>query len=164
MIQTIYFFVIIFLSLLLQSYFDLLSIAGVKPDLLLLATIYFSFKEGFFRGLWIGFGAGILQDVVASVSMGFHALPKALMGYLVGKYGNSVRGDSLFSLGILIFFLSLLKGLFAIILAFIFLEARFEMLYKVILPESIYNAILGPMLFTIYDKLFDVNIAGGEGV
>ncbi len=160
----IFFILLLFFSLFLQSYFDLLSIAGIKPDLLLILTIYISFKEGTFRGVWTGFTAGLLQDLVSSASIGFHAMPKAIIGYIVGKFGNLVRGQSLFSLGLLIFVISLMHGILLLLLALLFIDGKFSYVYKIILPESLYNAILGPMLFTIFDKIFGINIVGGDSV
>lgn len=164
MIYFIYFVLIVFLSLVLQGYLDLLSIAGIKPDLLLILTVYFAFKEGEFRGQLTGFGTGLLQDAVSvtNIPLGFQAMPKAIIGFLIGKYGNSVRGDSMFSLGLLIFFISLFQGLLQIILAFVFIQAQFEMTYRVMIPGAFYNSVLGPILFTIYDKIFSSNVSVGR--
>ncbi len=159
-----YFIAIFILSFLLQTYLDLLSIAGIKPDLLLLFTIYFAFKEGEFRGSWIGFISGIVQDSMAATPLGWQALPKGIIGYIVGRYGHLVRGESLFSLGLMLFIISLIKGLILIVSALIFMDGQLSMLYKIALPEALYNAILGPMLFTIYDRIFGLNIVGGSSV
>lgn len=160
----VYFALIFVISLLLQSYLDLLSIAGIKPDLLFLFTIYFSFKEGDFRGAWIGFIVGLVQDAISLTPLGWQALPKGIIGFLVGRHGRSIRGESLFSLGIMIFLLSLVKSAILIFFAYIFIEGQLAMVYKSAFPEAIYNAILGPMLFTIYDRIFALNIVGGSSV
>lgn len=164
MYHFIFFVIILVLSLILQSYLDILAIAGVKPDLLLILTIYFSFKEGAFRGQIIGFVAGLLQDAISitNVPLGWQAMPKAIAGYLIGKYGNSIRGESLFSMGILVFAISIIHGIMLLFLAWIFIRVQFEMTYKVVFPEALYNAILGPILFTIYDRIFSGDISGGK--
>ena len=60
-------FVLFFLVLfVLQfSFLPLISIYGVVPDLLVLATVSFSFLRGSAWGALIGFSLGLVQDLSA---------------------------------------------------------------------------------------------------
>ncbi len=61
------------------------AVAGFRPDLLLLLTIAFAVHDGPESGVRIGFGAGLVTDLLLQTSaLGVAALTYAVVGYLVG--------------------------------------------------------------------------------
>lgn len=61
------------------------AVAGFRPDLLLLLTIAFAVHDGPESGVRIGFGAGLMTDLLLETSaLGVAALTYAVVGYLVG--------------------------------------------------------------------------------
>lgn len=75
-------FVLFFLVLfVLQfSFLPLISIYGVVPDLLVLATVSFSFLRGSAWGALIGFSLGLMQDLSAGAFFGLNAFLLTLIG------------------------------------------------------------------------------------
>ncbi|MDP9022401.1 MAG: rod shape-determining protein MreD [Actinomycetota bacterium] len=62
-----------------------LSIAGYRPDLLLLVTALFAFRDGPVTGVVLGFAAGLLNDLLLVQSaLGLSAVVFTGVGYAVG--------------------------------------------------------------------------------
>ncbi len=63
----------------------LVAVAGFRPDLLLLLSVAFAIHDGPEAGVRIGFGAGLVTDLLLQTSaLGVAALTYAVVGYLVG--------------------------------------------------------------------------------
>ena len=72
-------------ALLLQStVFAQIPLAGVKPDLLYLLTIFLAYLEGPSSGALAGFTGGIAEDFLLNQPKGITALTLTLVGYSVG--------------------------------------------------------------------------------
>jgi len=144
----------ILISYFLQTSVSFFSLAGVKPDFLLILTIYFAVFRGSFSGLWIGFMGGLLQDFnlggildIQSNQMefftGIHALPKALVGFIVGKLSRNINKESPLIISLMLFSASIGYGIFVFSSINIFhQDIAAEAFFTKIFPESIYNAIL----------------------
>ncbi|MBM3265867.1 MAG: rod shape-determining protein MreD [candidate division Zixibacteria bacterium] len=62
-----------------------LSIAGIRPDFILIAFIYISLVCGSMTGIVFGFCVGLLQDFYAPpTQLGLNALCKSVTGFLIG--------------------------------------------------------------------------------
>ncbi|MDH4262516.1 MAG: rod shape-determining protein MreD [Spirochaetia bacterium] len=160
-LEKIIILIAIFISYFLQTSLEFFQLGGIKPDFLLLLTIYYSMNKGEMHGIWIGFIAGLLQDInlgvmtIAGTSqvrhyLGINILPKALVGYLGGKFSSSIQKYNNFSWFVIVFIFSLTKGVVLFILTGIFHgNVAAEMLVTVILPESLYNALLSLLWFRL---------------
>ncbi len=148
--------VILLLSLLIQGHssFDILRIGGVKPDLLFIAIVYFSYSFGSFYGEITAFISGIIQDSVSNSPLGLLTLPKVALAFVIGMFGRSMFKNNAITVFLLMFVASLIKGIITLLLCFIFHEAGLVSIPSIILPESFYNAMLAPILFFIFDKIF----------
>ena len=156
---------ILALSYILQVSTDFFTLGGIKPDFLLILTIYTSFHKGEFAGLWIGFFAGLLQDINlgAYVSLtsqetnyfiGSNALPKALIGYFTGRVVPFFLSENTLLISSLIFVSNLLKGiLFLLILAIFHRDHQLSGFISIILFESLYTAIIGMFWFKLLKSL-----------
>ena len=165
-LEKIIILIAIFVSYFLQTSLEFFQLGGIKPDFLLLLTLYYSFYKGEMYGIWIGFIAGLLQDINLGVMtvagtnqvrhyIGINILPKALAGYLSGKFSDNIQKDSPFSWFIIVFIFSLGKGVVLFILTAIFHgNVAAEMLVTVILPESLYNALLSLLWFRLLFWIF----------
>jgi len=149
--------IIILISLLIQSHssFDVLRIAGVKPDLIFITIVYISYSFGSFYGETVGFISGLFQDAASSSPLGLLTFPKVALGFLVGMFGRAVIKNNILTITILLFVASLLKGLITLFLCYVFHQAAAGDILRIILPESFYNALLSPPLFFLFDKIFE---------
>jgi rod shape-determining protein MreD len=62
-----------------------LSIFGGRPDLVLLVVICFALADGPAEGMLVGFGAGLLTDLLSDHVLGLLALVLCVTGYVVGR-------------------------------------------------------------------------------
>jgi len=158
-LEKIIILIAVFISYFMQTSLDFFQLGGIKPDFLLLLTVYYSIHKGEMYGIWIGFLAGLLQDInlgVMTISgtshvrhyLGINILPKALVGYLGGKFADSIQKNNNLTWFVIVFIFSIIKGIVLFILTAIFHEnVAAEMLVTVILPESLYNALLSLIWF-----------------
>lgn len=148
---------ILLISLVIQGHtsFDVIRINNVKPDLLFITVVYLAYSFGSFYGQTAGFISGILHDSISASPLGLLALPKVILGFIVGMFGRSVIKKNILTITLLLFVASILKGIITLFLAYVFHDASVSAIMTIILPESFYNAILAPILFMIYDKIFE---------
>jgi rod shape-determining protein MreD len=86
--------VVVFLASILQaSIFSDVSILGGTPDVLLVAIVALSLLRGSIVGAAVGFLAGLLFDTATLGTMGFTSLLLTLVGYWVGRYGETTGRD-----------------------------------------------------------------------
>lgn len=74
---------------------NLIAVAGVTPDLLLILTVWIAVTEGQFAGQFAGFGCGLLFDIVSADVMGTNALAKAIAGFIAGYFYKEEEGREL---------------------------------------------------------------------
>ena len=148
--------VLVLLSLLIQGHpsFDVIRIAGVKPDIIFIIVVYTGYSFGSFDGQVTGFISGLFHDAVSNSPYGFLALPKLIIGFIVGMIGRSVLKSNVPTVILLIFISTLLKGVITLFLSYIFTQGMLTSIIHVIIPESFYNALLAPPLFFLFDKIF----------
>ena len=148
--------VIVLISLLIQGHpsFDVIRIAGVKPDLLFIITIYMGYSFGSFNGQLTGFVTGLLHDSISNSPLGLLTLPKLALGFIVGMIGRSVLKSNIATILLLLFIATLIKGIVTLFLCYIFHQGFIASVIHVMLPESFYNAIIAPPLFFLFDKLY----------
>lgn len=144
----------VLISYFIQTSVDFFKLGDIKPDFLLLLVIYYSVHKGSFAGVWVGFLAGILQDVNMGVIqdidtleqsyyIGMNIIPKTLVGYFVGKVASSMRKESFLSWAVMVFVFSLIKSFLVFILTLLFYgNVEAETIVTVIFPESVYNGAL----------------------
>ncbi|MDH5719480.1 MAG: rod shape-determining protein MreD [Spirochaetia bacterium] len=149
----------VIISYFIQASVEFFKLGEIKPDFLLILTVFFGIFRGDFTGLWIGFFGGLLQDMniggldvyeggKAQYFLGIHALPKTIIGYITGKLAKGINKDSNFIIFIIILSLSLLKGFLIFFLVAIFHgNIAAKALFTIALPEAIYNAVIGIFWF-----------------
>lgn len=145
--------VIAAVALILQGT-DIIQIAGKKPDLVFIFVVYMGYSFGSFNGQVVGFITGLFHDSISRSPLGLLTLPKVLVGYLAGMFGRSVVKNTVPTVILLIFVASLVKGVLTLFLCYIFHQALLSSIIQVIIPEALFNAILSPPLFFLFDKIY----------
>ncbi|MHB1241954.1 MAG: rod shape-determining protein MreD [Gaiellaceae bacterium] len=85
---------IVFVASLLQvTLVASLDVAGGAADLLLLVLVAVALLRGSLTGAVAGFFGGLLVDVTTLDTLGVSALLYALIGYWVGRYGETTGRD-----------------------------------------------------------------------
>src|SRR5919201_1955968 len=81
---------LLFLAVVLQiSIFSGVDIFGGRPDLLLVTLVMVALQRGTIFGAAAGFAAGLLYDMGTFGTLGFIALLYTLVGYWIGRYGET---------------------------------------------------------------------------
>jgi len=152
--------ILIVLSVIIQGHtsFDVIRIAGVKPDLQFIIIVYLSYSFGSFYGEVTGFLGGLLHDAVSNSPLGLLAFPKMAVGFIAGMFGRNMIKSSILTITLLIFVYSIIKGIIILFLSYIFHQASVGSVISVILPEAFYNALLAPPIFVILDKLYEKSL------
>ena len=138
-----------------HSSFDVLRIAGVKPDILFILVIYTGYCFGSLYGEVTGFVSGLFHDSISNSPLGLLAFPKMALGFIIGMFGRSVIKSNIITITFLLFIASIIKGLIILFMCYIFHQSRVSLALGVILPEAFYNSLLAPPLFFIFDKIFE---------
>ncbi len=143
-------------ALLQTSLFPFLTLAGFRPDLLLLVTIVFALREGPGVGTRIGFVAGLAGDLLANQSpLGLGALVLLGIGYVVGIARPYLAADSV-TAPILLAFAASLGGTAAYgTLSRLLGEDRFTMtlVLHASLFVALYNTLLAPAVIPAVTRL-----------
>lgn len=83
------------LFVLQSSFLPRISVQGVSPDLLVAFVVSFSFLYGNRHGVWMGFIAGLLQDLSTGTFFGVHTFCGMLIGYACGSFSKKVFKEQL---------------------------------------------------------------------
>lgn len=146
----------LFISLILQTtIFPLVQIRGIMPNLLLILVVLTGLFYGSYTGAAVGFGIGLIQDLISCRYLGLGAYSGLLTGYLMGHLEGSVYKENPFVPLILVGLGSLLfNGVFTLGQEICGASAYpISILWKMLLPEAFYNMVLTAVLYRPLLKL-----------
>jgi len=157
-------YLVIALAFLLQiSLSNFLHFSHIKPNLMLIVTVFFALSTNERFGAETGFFSGLLLDIFSIRSFGLNAVLFAAGGYLIGKSNNKFYRDSVITHVILTFTASffVLSGYFA------FINARTpsvpngitlkSLLDSSILSVSLLNAFLGIWIYAFLIRVLGIS-------
>jgi rod shape-determining protein MreD len=132
-----------------STIFPFLSVAGVKPDLVLIIVIFFALLNGGRSGAALGFFAGLLEDLLIGRFIGINALSKMLTGLVVGQMEGKVYREN-----VLVPLIFTYAGTVFCEIVFLLLGLLVQMnipfwggLARVGIPVALYNACLVPLSY-----------------
>lgn len=148
--------IIILLAFILQTtIFQSLVLADVVPNLLLIVTVCYGYLRGRTSGILTGFLCGLLLDMVYGSVIGLYAFVFMTIGFVVGFCQKIYFTDSLVLPSILIVVGDFLYGIYYFVTEFLMrgrIHFGFYFLH-VILPEMIYTALIGILLYRLLEIL-----------
>jgi rod shape-determining protein MreD len=152
-------------ALLQTALFPFLSLAGFRPDLLLLVVVAVALADGPMAGGRVGFAAGLLSDLLVSqAQVGLAALVFGGIGFAIGMARPYLAPESITAPLILAF----LSGAFGTaaygILALLLGEERvtLPLLLQASLLVALYNTLLAPLALGLLHRLSDRFPLGGS--
>ncbi len=142
--------IIILLNFILEStVFQYTRIFGVKPDFTIMLIVSYAIMRGSIYGGSIGLVSGFLNDLFYGKSFGVNSLSYMLTGYIIGQSQENIFKDSLIPsvffniVGIFIY-----QNLFYFISYLSKVDISYMyVLINIIVPQSIYNGILGVIVY-----------------
>lgn len=128
-----------------------LTVFGVKADLLLIITALFAVVYGPENGFLVGMFCGLVQDVFGGTFY-MHILSKALLGFLMGTFKESVFGTEE-GVALTAVLVATVTGFFLdAVLLFFFFEKPFAspfVLLITLIISCIYNSALSPLFYPV---------------
>lgn len=147
--------VIVLLAFILQNtIFTTLSLNGVKPNLLLIITVFFGFATSMNNGMLTGFFCGLLCDIFFNSYIGVYSFLFMLLGAFGGVMARFFYQDDVVFPYLTITLTDGLFGLTYYIIMFL-LRGRFvfaDYLHSVILPEVLYTLVLSLIMLPLLHK------------
>lgn len=142
----------IFLIYLLQvTIFSRLTVFGVKADLLLVVTTLFAVTYGAENGFLIGLFCGLVQDVFSGPFY-IHSFSKALLGFLMGTFKESVFGTEEGVAVTAVLVATATNFILEAVILFFFFGRPFAspfVLAAVLIISCLYNSLLAPLIYPI---------------
>jgi len=149
----------LFIIMIIQStVLNSLAIFGVKPNLVLVFVISVALIRGGTEGAYMGFFAGLTQDLVTGRVIGFYALIGLYIGLMVGVFNKRLYRENFL---VIIFFTFAATIVYELCVFFfgIYLNSGNGFLYAfgmTILPETLYNVIISVFMYVFVMKLSDM--------
>lgn len=142
------------LFLLESLLFNRLRIFGARPELLLIATIFFGFQFGPVRGLEMGLLAGALKDVFSITPFGVNTFSFLAIGCLSGFFREKIFREGLITQ----FLFSsacvyIISGVYFFCINWILKCEAPGDFWRISLLKGLYTGCLGPVLFFILRKI-----------
>lgn len=137
-----------------NTVFHMWSFNGVKPNILLIISVFFGFTEGSNNGMLTGFFCGLLCDIFFGAYIGVYSFLFMLTGAAGGGLAKVFYPDDLIFPYVTIAGTDLAMGLIMYIGMFL-IRGRYNVdfyLTSVILPEMIYTVIIGFIMMPVLRK------------
>jgi len=144
----------IYVTLLIIFFLELtlcnkIRIMGMRPDILLVAVLFFGFEFGTTKGMEIGLVAGVLKDLFTIAPFGINTASFFIAGFSAGLLRNK-----LFRHNIVTQSFSSFTGVVLIsALNILFLPygqgSDFENIWRLLLIKAVYTALIAPIIFFI---------------
>jgi rod shape-determining protein MreD len=147
-------YIVLAAAFLIQLLFlDHIKIAGAKPDLLVLLTVFFAIFFGPGAGAEAGFLSGLFKDAYSLDIFGVNTVLLSLTGLIAGSLSPKLFRESKLTQGLLVFAFSVLYMTIHYFASSLILKITYatlpEYLYGLILPSSLYTAMLSAILFPV---------------
>jgi rod shape-determining protein MreD len=125
--------------------------AGVKPDLVLVIVITYALLKGPYVGINLGLCAGFFMDLASGNIIGGGVLTKLLAGCAAGILEKTIFKDNLLVPTLAVFLGTIFFESFNLLIRLSFGSnlGFFAMLWQIVLPEALYNAILAPVIYQL---------------
>ncbi len=139
------------------TWLEIFSFGGVTPDLILVWVVYCGVRYSRSSGIGAGIALGLAQDSLSGGLLGVNTLSKSLIAYFFSTLKNKFYVEGMIPIGIFLIVSSIFDGLvFYFSMGTILKgEVASSFLYQSLPIYSIYNALIGPFMFVVLDKIDD---------
>jgi rod shape-determining protein MreD len=147
--------VVLFLAAVVQvSIFSQLHVFGALPDLLLVTLVAVALLRGSVAGAVGGFFAGLLVDTASLGTLGLTSLVLTLVGFWVGRYGETTGRDRFHAPFLSIAVVTVLYQLGLLVVHFVLGEAApAGAVFSSLVPAIILNVVVTAPLYALVRRL-----------
>ena len=147
---------IILVAFLLQTtFFQVLELANVVPNLLLVVTVSYGYLRGRTHGMWIGLVCGLMLDMMYGSVIGLYGFIFMTIGFFIGYIKKLFFTESIILPIVLISVGDFVYNMYYYITEFL-LRGRLHFLFyfiHIMLPEILYTVIVGLLLYYLINFL-----------
>jgi rod shape-determining protein MreD len=146
--------IVIILFSIQTTWLGMFSIGGVIPDLALIWVVYCGVHYSRTMGIGSGIVMGILQDSLSGGLLGLNTLSKSFIGFFFAALKDKFFVEGVVPIAFFLVASSLFDGLVFYFSMNTVLkgEVASSFLYQSLPAYSIYNAIVGPILFLLFNQ------------
>jgi rod shape-determining protein MreD len=127
-----------------------ISIGGVCPNFMILATVCAAFTVGPSRTCVYGFACGVVFDLSTTGPLGAMALVLTVVGYLVSVLAHDALDESVpVALGVLLVSAFIAELIELVVMCFMGSATFFHSFVATVLPGTLYDAVFGIICFPI---------------
>lgn len=142
------FFIIYFLQ---ANFFSWFTIAGVKPNLFIILTIFISLFAGMKVGIPFGIISGLFLDIIIGKSIGTYAIMLGIIATIGGYFDKNFSKESKLTIMLMVMGSTCIFEIGSYIIQMIELEIIPFII--TLLIEVIYNTILTIILYPLIQKI-----------
>jgi len=143
-------FLIFFTELII---FQNVRIFNIRPDLLLIAVLFFGFNFGIMRGLEAGALIGILKDIFSIGHFGVNIFAYVAVGFISGVLKNKLAKENFLSEFFLAFStIYITSGIYFLYLTKSLSQISEQISWQGCLYKALFTGLLAPVLFFILKK------------
>ena len=137
------------------TWLELFSFGGITPDLALIWVVYCGVRFSREGSIGVGISIGLIQDSLSGGLLGVNTLSKGLVGYFFSTLKNKIFVEGIIPIGLFLILSSVFDGLIFYFSMGTILKGEVapRFLYQLLPVYSIYNALIGPLVFLLLDKI-----------
>ena len=146
--------IVIILFSIQTTWLGMFSIGGVIPDLALIWVVYCGVHCSRNMGIGSGIVMGILQDSLSGGLLGLNTLSKSFIGFFFAALKDKFFVEGVVPVAFFLVASSLFDGLVFYFFMNTVLQGELSssFLYQSLPAYSIYNGIVGPILFFLFNQ------------
>ena len=154
MIYLIFTSVLVLLLSIQTTFLAIFFPGNVVPDLILIAAVYCGIHLKKSRGIWLAALIGFFQDCLSGGLLGVNFLSKGLVGLFFCVIKDKIIVQGIIPIGFFIFATSLVDGMIYYVSMTSLLGGQIKgnFLFSSIILFGVYNAVIAPFLFYMFDK------------
>jgi rod shape-determining protein MreD len=147
--------IVIILFTIQTTWLGMFSIGGVVPDLALIWVVYCGVHCSRTMGIGSGIVTGIIQDSLSGGLLGVNTLSKSFIGLFFAALKDKFYVEGVIPVAFFLIASSLFDGLVFYFSMNTVLkgEVASSFLYQSLPAYSIYNGIVGPIIFLLFNQL-----------
>ena len=151
--------VIILITFLLQTtFFQVIALADVVPNLVLVVTVSYGFIRGRTHGMWIGLVCGLMLDMMYDSVIGLCGFILMTIGFFIGYIRKIFFTEGILLPIVLISVGDFVYCIYYYVTGFL-LRGRMHFLFyfwHIMLPEILYTVLVGILIFYLIRFLDDL--------
>ncbi|MFQ5482176.1 MAG: rod shape-determining protein MreD [Nitrospinaceae bacterium] len=143
-----------FLFAIQTSLLDWIAVNGVTPDLVLICVVFGALHLPEDRGLWLGFGLGLVQDCLSGGLLGVNTLSKSLIAFFLVQIKGNIRVEGFLPVCLFLLAASFFDGMVYFITVQMLFKTSIAAGYFLgqIAVYSVYNSLMGPPMFILLER------------